>query len=334
MQLRINQRRLLRRVHVLPSLLTLGNFVCGFFSIILCLNALFFLARSNDLLDGSEGKSNEVAAAAAMAITAADGRGKRGGAFSAQGKNAPAENGGESFLWACILIFIGMIFDTLDGKVARHMGAASAFGTELDSLADVTTFGVAPPILVNTLWISVMPGFTTWRTQGLLFGAIFATCAMLRLARYNIQSGAADRNFFSGLPSPAAAGCIVSAILLAEGDYAFLTVLYEWLSEIAGPGLNEVQAKANLLVLFMLVPGLLMVTTIPFTHFTNRYLAGRRSFATLVAAMLLFALVCYEPRIMLFVIFNGYLLMGILTAARKKWFTKKSGDRFLLLPPE
>ncbi len=328
MKLRIGQRRLFRRVHILPSLLTLGNFACGFFSIILCLNALYFMASPNESRELPEGKSGQaVAAAAAMAAGGAEAREKRGFFSSFRAKYGEGPSGADIFHLACILIFVGMLFDVLDGKVARHMGASSAFGMELDSLADVTTFGVAPAILVNTLWISVMPEFTTWRTQGLVFGLIYAACGVLRLARYNIQSGTADKNIFSGLPIPAAAGCVVSAILLVEGDFAFLAPLYTWLSDIAGPGLNEVQAKANLLALFMLLPGLLMVTTIPFTHLANRYLAGRRSFAILVIAVLLLALVCYAPRIMLFAIFNGYMLMGILIAVRKKWFMKGPGER-------
>ncbi len=321
MKLRVTPRRLFRRVHILPSLLTLGNFACGFFSILLCLNALYFLARSNERR-GQSG-TGEVATATVMAATAAENRGGKDALVLSQDKMERGPSGATLFHLACVLILLGMVFDALDGKVARHMGASSAFGVELDSLADVTTFGVAPAILVNTLWISVMPDFTTWRTQGLIFGFVYAACGVLRLARYNIQSGTADKNIFSGLPIPAAAGCVVSAILLAEGDYPCMLPVYEWLSDVAGPGLNAVQAKANLLAIFMLVPGLLMVTTIPFTHLANRYLAGRRSFAILVVAVLLLALICYEPRVMLFVIFNGYMLWGIVIAIRKKWFMPK-----------
>lgn len=307
-----NRKRLYKRVHVLPSLLTLGNFSCGFISIVLCLNALFFSTRAQMLEEEGAGmRPAEIAIALnqdtkltreQIALT------------TVKGARARTEY---LFYWACVAIFLGMVCDMLDGKVARAMGADSAFGRELDSLADVTTFGIAPAVIVNAMFMTAMPATYTWWTQVIIFGVVFATCAALRLARYNIQSGTADKNIFSGLPSPAAAGCVVTAVLLSEGDYAFVDSASSWLMSLGFLGDTPDQAKARLLSFFLLLPGLLMVTNVPFVHVANRYLSGKKSFAILVVALLLAASVWQEPRLMLFLLFNGYLVWGLLNAAAK-----------------
>lgn len=321
---RVTNRRLFRRVHILPALITLGNFACGFISIALCLNALFFATRAQLLEKPGPARVKTSAIATPSEIdreiemeyeTPVERRNARG-LFSPVGARARA---GFLFHWACVIIFLGMIFDMLDGKVARAMGAASAFGTELDSLADVTTFGIAPAVIVNTISLAVMPPTYAWWTQVIVFGVIFSVCAVLRLARYNIQSGTADKNTFSGLPSPAAAGCVVSAVLLSEGDYGFVDAVCRWLATLPlGIGADVVQVKARLLSLFPLLPGLLMVSTIPFAHVANRYFTGKKSFTILVLAVLLMTMIWYEPRLMLFICFNGYMVFGLLAALRKK----------------
>lgn len=318
-----SQRRSFRRVHVLPALLTLGNFACGFFSIVLCLNALYFSTRAQTVDDAEQAGAESISVATAAALALADDKTRRDVLSSRSTRQGAAGRASLMFHWACIIIFFGMIFDMLDGKVARHMGADSAFGRELDSLADITTFGVAPPVLVCALWISVMPVTSSWWGQVMIFGVVFAACAALRLARYNIQSGTADKNTFSGLPSPAAAGCVASAVLLAQGDFAAVSALCEWLSGLADWGLDAVQMKARLLSIFMLVPGLLMVATVPFAHLANRYLSGKKSFHILVAAILVLALLWHAPRLMLFAMFNGYMLVGLAMAARKKWLAHR-----------
>lgn len=321
MNTRMSHRRLFRRVHILPALLTLGNFACGFISIVLCLNALFFATRAQLLEQPTPGQPKTAAIATpdeidkSMAIDFDTAKSRRNALalYSVAGARARA---GFLFHWACVIIFFGMVFDMLDGKLARAMGASSAFGTELDSLADATTSGIAPAIIVNTISLAVMPPTYQWWTQTIIFGVIFAICAVLRLARYNIQSGTADKNVFSGLPSPAAAGCVVSAVLLSEGDYAFVDVICGWLTGLPMMGTEIVQVKARLLSVFLLLPGLLMVSTIPFSHVANRYLTGKKSFTILVVAVLLLALIWYEPRLMLFLCFNGYMVFGLIAALR------------------
>lgn len=334
MSTRTSHRRLFRRVHVLPSLLTLGNFSCGFISVVLCLNALFFATRAQ-LMEENVPDSAAVAAAVAAdpATTLAtdEARSKRN-ALALQSVSGNRSRAGYLFHWACVIIFFGMLFDVLDGKVARAMGASSSFGTELDSLADATSFGIAPAIIVNTLSLSVMPATYAWWTQVIIFGVIFAICAVLRLARYNIQSGVADKNIFSGLPSPAAAGCVVSAVLFLEGDYAFVDTICTWFVGFNFFGHDILQVKARFLSFFLLVPGLLMVTTVPFSHLANRYFTGKKSFTILVLAVLLMSLIWYEPRLMLFLCFNGYLFAGLVAAARNLLSGKPATVNYGALP--
>lgn len=306
----------LRRVNVLPSLLTLGNFACGFFSIVFCLNALFFTTRAQMLDVDRDGVEAVASAEPDVPDPLPDPRPKKGeGRLSAVDSTA---RGRFLLHWACAILFVGMLFDMLDGKIARHMGADSAFGKELDSLADIVTFGVAPPVIAITLWISVMPPRASWWGQVMIFGVVYAACAALRLARYNVEEGG-DKNLFAGLPSPAAAGCVVSAVLLVEGDYGFMACVYEWLSWASLGEIPVVQVKARLLGVFLLCVGLMMVTTVPFVHLANRYLSGRKPFSILVLVVLFLALLWHEPRIILFLSFNGYMVAGLVMGARKAY---------------
>lgn len=311
-------KRIYRRVAVLPSLLTLGNFACGFFSIVFALNSLFFVTRAQMM---EESGASVVISAPAPDMPQLT----RQQAYTQSLHSAGGSMSRSTYLlqWACAIVFIGMLFDVLDGRVARMMDAASAFGKELDSLADVTTFGVAPPVIVNALWISVMPVQSAWFGQVLVFGAIYACCGVLRLARYNIISATEDKNIFRGLPIPAAAGCVVTAVLVAYGDYPAFERVCAWLDSLIGPGMNAFQVKVNLLALFLIIPGLLMVSNIPFTHLANRYFSGKKSFTILVIAVILLAMVWHEPRLTMFCCFNGYMVWGLIAAARKHWGGQK-----------
>jgi CDP-diacylglycerol--serine O-phosphatidyltransferase len=310
-------RRPFRRIYVLPSLLTMGNFACGFFSLAVCLNAIQ-LAASGDMRTGLPA-ARPAPAAATAAEAIAHGHRENG--------KKPGNRFSEMLDFACFLVLLGMLFDAFDGKVARHVGAATAFGAELDSLADVVTFGLAPPLLVNAIWISALPEGSGWLGPVSVFGAVFALSAALRLARYNIQAATADKNTFSGLPSPAAAGCVVAAVLAANGGYASVEAVCQAFAGLIGGGMTAAQGQAYLLAAFLLPPGVLMVTTIPFAHLANRYFTGKKSFSVLVAAVLILALTWLEPRGMLFAGFNGYMLAGLVMAARKRLRRADAGNR-------
>ncbi len=198
------------------------------------------------------------------------------------------------------LIFVGMIFDAFDGAVARATRSTSRFGAQLDSMADMVTFGVAPAFLivelnqVQTPFFAEMP-FDTYFDRGVLLIAVaYAACAALRLARFNAAKDAPSRNeaddeeaTFDGLPSPAAAGAVAAMALLC------ITV-----RDYVDPQLNTrfaqyfIMAAAGL----TLVLALLMVSPLPYSHLFSRYLKGREPFHYIGLGVVLLILLLTIPQ--------------------------------------
>jgi len=176
---------------------------------------------------------------------------------------------------AAVLIGIAMVVDTLDGFFARLTHSQSAFGAELDSLADVVSFGVAPAILAFTWGLWPLGRF------GWAAGFVYVTAAAMRLARFNIQGMAAtDKRYFAGLPSPAAASVTASTVFL-----------YPW-------GLQDPRIAALALPM-VLVPGLLMVSTIRFRSVKAIDVGWRRSPVVLLIGAAVIAAIASHPRIAL-----------------------------------
>jgi CDP-diacylglycerol--serine O-phosphatidyltransferase len=224
--------------------------------------------------------------------------------------------------YACAAVFLAMIFDMLDGQVARMTGAESQFGAELDSLADDCTFGVAPAAIVSALWLQVQPESAQWYGQVMLCGVVYAACAILRLARYNVEVGTVDRNYFTGLPSPAAAGAVVSAVLFSMQGY--FDRMWDWLAENV-PHSHQVEAEqmeARVLGLYMLVMGVMMVSRLRFSHLAKQLLGGRKPFTYLVLAIFVLLLLFHKPAEVLFFLFNGYVLIGVLGNVRRRFFVR------------
>ena len=176
------------------------------------------------------------------------------------------------------LIFLAMIFDALDGHVARLSRTSSDFGAELDSLCDMVTFGVAPGFLL----VKMCPQFTfVHRETVWIIAASYAACAALRLARFNVESGEEDDHLhFSGLPSPAAAASIAGFAILfyelrREGNHLTYASLID-------------QTVQYVLPVFAVIVALLMVSRIPYPHIVNQAFRGHRGMGHVVG--LLFAL--------------------------------------------
>ena len=192
---------------------------------------------------------------------------------------------------AAVFIGIAMVLDTLDGFLARLTNSTSAFGVELDSLADVVSFGLAPAILAFT-W-----GLWPLGRLGWAAGFVYVTAAAMRLARFNIQTGSTtDKRYFAGLPSPAAGGVIASTVYL-----------YPW-------GLQDPRFAALALPM-VLVPGLLMVTTIRFRSIKAIDVGWRRSYLALFAGAVAIALIAAHPRIALVVLAYTYIVFSVGTFA-------------------
>ncbi|HLB43806.1 MAG TPA: CDP-diacylglycerol--serine O-phosphatidyltransferase [Candidatus Limnocylindrales bacterium] len=188
------------------------------------------------------------------------------------------------FQTAAPFIGFAIILDMLDGLIARLTGTTSAFGLEFDSLADVISFGLAPAVLTFS-WGLFHLGRLGWAA-----GFLFVTAAALRLARFNIQSVAsADRRYFVGLPSPAAAGVPAATV-------------YAWPYPLEGFPI------AVMALAVVLVPAVLMVSTIRFRSFKTLDFGWHRSYLYLFFIAAVLALVATEPRVILLAAAYGYLV--------------------------
>ncbi|MBL8859988.1 MAG: CDP-alcohol phosphatidyltransferase family protein [Planctomycetes bacterium] len=268
-----------RKVHLLPNLLTLANSFCGLLAICKAIDA----QQATDL-----------------------------GRFYA---NLEA---------SCWLIFAGMIFDAVDGKVARMVGGSSAFGAQLDSFSDMLTFGVAPGILAKILIEHEGPLYDITVNPRLTFVAamVFTVMAILRLARFNLENDPDPEahRAFKGLPSPAAAGAVTATMLMylslrhpdLEKSDGILTPLGGLLGYFPDLRMSE-QLVWFLPVIGVMLPilGLLMVSRIRNVHMTS-YLTERGQFVTLVGVVVAAVALWLFPTPALFCVFNGYVLYGLL----------------------
>jgi len=188
--------------------------------------------------------------------------------------------------------FIGfaILLDMLDGRIARLTGATSDFGIEFDSLADVISFGVAPSILAFA-W-----GLHPLGRLGWAAAFIFAAAAAVRLARFNIQAGSVDKRYFVGMPSPAAAAVPAATV------FAYPLGFHTYTEALPALGI-------------VIVPALLMVSTIRFRSFKTFDLQSRRSYAVLMLFAIAIAVLASHPAIMLVILAYGYLLSAFIGMA-------------------
>src|SRR5216117_3819644 len=186
---------------------------------------------------------------------------------------------------AAISIFVAMVLDLLDGRVARLMKATSQFGVEYDSLADVVSFGVAPAFLLYSFALRDL-GRPAW------FAAfLFVICGALRLARFNVITGATDKRYFIGLPIPAGAAVACSLVILLQGEE-----LARWM-------------RVGVAVVTYLV-SLLMVSTFRYWSFKEFDWAKRPPLHTLLIVVLAGMIVATKHEVFLFVVFGGYAVSG------------------------
>jgi len=209
--------------------------------------------------------------------------------------------------WA---IMIASVFDVLDGWVARMTHTATRFGIEIDSLSDVISFGVAPAVLVYT-WTLSSFGKVGW------LGSFFlVACAALRLARFNVQMGGAEKKHFTGLPTPAAALVIATTVIAYDE-------VIEILEHLNLAGLADVMIKDYwVLALTFLLAGL-MVSNITYHGLKEANLKERRPFGILVIIAAFLALVAYHPALVLFFVSITYVAIGLVEALYKLFRNKK-----------
>lgn len=193
-----------------------------------------------------------------------------------------------AFAPAAIAIFIAMILDGLDGRVARLTNTQSAFGAEYDSLSDMVSFGVAPAVVAYS-WALEDLGKLGW-----VVAFIYTAGAALRLARFNTQIETADKRFFTGLPSPAAAAVVAGMVWsfseFGSGDQSL------WFSLVA--------------IVVTATAGIMMITNIRFHSFKDLDLRGRVPFVFILVVVLIFAVVAYDPPRVLWGVFLIYTCSG------------------------
>jgi CDP-diacylglycerol--serine O-phosphatidyltransferase len=259
-----------KKIAILPTLLTLGNAVCGFSAIVVA-----------SWINAGEGKDDA-----------------------------------RYFGYSAWLIVAAMLFDVLDGFVARLSKTASDFGGQLDSLCDAISFGAAPAFLILRLSREWRDHSALMYNATVVIAVLFMVCVILRLARFNVENtpDPASHRRFKGLPSPAGAGCIVSlAILrsLAADNWAALDP--ERVREVV----KYWAPLGGLLV------ALLMVSRVSYPHLTKQVLRGRRHYTYLLRIILVVFVLALAQQLSLLIVFWGYALTfavrhAIITAQRRR----------------
>ncbi len=227
---------------------------------------------------------------------------------------------------ACFLVFLGMVFDSLDGLVARLVGSSSEFGVQLDSFSDALTFGIVPPLLAKIL-IEHEANLVHYAGNARLHfmaAAIFSLMAILRLVRFNLEPESEQEvKGFRGLPSPAAAGTVASTIWLYlilrrpeleqnEGTPTPLHRILGWMETVEWSPILD-WAPVILIAALPLL-GLLMVSNVRYVHAIS-FVTARGQFFTLVGLVFAIVLFLVAPVPFLFLFFAGFTVSGVLAPA-------------------
>lgn len=229
-----------------------------------------------------------------------------------------------TFAAACI--FLGMVFDGLDGRIARLTGTTSELGEQLDSMADMVTFGVAPAFLavqlvgIGTPFLSEK-GDAYFDRMTLIIAGIYVACTALRLARFNMEMDEPeelDHLSFKGLPSPGAAGTVASMILLHQYFLVHLKSNY-WLITLSEVGMAAI----------MLLVAFAMVSHLRYVHVLNRYFQGRARFGTVTRIVVVLLLLMIDPPTAIASAFVIYAVsapgLWLWCNLVRKWFRRANG---------
>jgi CDP-diacylglycerol---serine O-phosphatidyltransferase len=194
---------------------------------------------------------------------------------------------------AAMAVFIAGILDALDGRIARLTNTTSAFGVQYDSLSDMCSFGIAPALVMYTWSLVTLKEFgPLWGKIGWTAAFIYAACAALRLARFNTQVGMADKRYFQGLASPAAAGLLMSFL---------------WAASESGMDGKTVQFITPFLTI---LAGGLMVSRVRYFSFKAGPKSDKVPFFWIPLVMLVLVALYLDPAIVLFGITSLYMISG------------------------
>lgn len=206
------------------------------------------------------------------------------------------------FEQASVAIFIAMIMDALDGRVARMTNTQSEFGAEYDSLADMASFGLAPALVMYEWSLSSLINASWhWGKLGWLAAFLYVASAALRLARFNTKASNTDKRYFQGLPSPAAAAVVVG----------FVWACYD--NQIDGA------AVAMLSLPVIVFAGLMMVSNVSYYSFKDIDFHNKVPFVAMLIVVLIFVFASIDPPIMLFSCFMLYAISGPLLSITRRF---------------
>ncbi|MEQ9393763.1 CDP-diacylglycerol--serine O-phosphatidyltransferase [Haliea sp.] len=191
---------------------------------------------------------------------------------------------------AAVAIFAAMVLDGLDGRIARMTNTTSKFGAEYDSLSDMVSFGVAPSLVMFS-WALGELGKFGWSAA-----FVYVACAALRLARFNTQIDTADKNYFTGLASPAAAAIIASTVWVCN--------------DLGWVGEQLPLEVAIVVAVLTAVTGLLMIANFPYYSFKHVDFRGRVPFVAMIVLILVISLVTLNPPSMFLLAFLAYAVSG------------------------
>lgn len=191
------------------------------------------------------------------------------------------------FITAAWAIVAAGIFDMLDGRIARLAKATSQFGVEYDSLSDLTSFGIAPGLLLYQ-W-----ALEPYERLGWLAAFLYTTCGALRLARFNVNTGTAPKSYFQGLPIPMAAGMVAT--------YVIFNQVMDWPS-----------FRPTFVLVLTFGLSSLMVSTVRFPSFKELNWRSRATFGYLLVGVLAMILVAVKPEVTLFLLLSTYLVLSLL----------------------
>jgi CDP-diacylglycerol--serine O-phosphatidyltransferase len=235
-----------RGVYLLPSLLTIGNLLCGVYAIVAVYN--------------------------------------------------------DDYARSAAAILVALILDGLDGAVARLTNSQSDFGLQLDSLADLVSFGVAPAIL-SYAWAIKPFSQIGWLFGSIIPTALFVSCGAFRLARFNVQTRGLDKRYFVGLPIPAAAAVVASFVLFMRESPSLMLFQQEVLSS---------RLSSAIVVVMVYTLSFLMVSRLRYRSMKGIEMRRRQPFALLIALTLVVLLIASEPSLVVFSFFFLYALSGLI----------------------
>jgi CDP-diacylglycerol---serine O-phosphatidyltransferase len=215
-----------------------------------------------------------------------------------------------NFQAAALAVLGSCLFDILDGKVARLVGATSRFGVEYDSLADLVAFGVGPGILMY-LWALKPFGRLGW-----LAAFLFMACGALRLARFNVQVDSVSKKYFVGLPIPGAA-CMVATIVMFASQWK----------------IPYVPEHSILLLITTYILGFLMVSNIPYNSLKELEMLKGRLLPMLFVVLVLITIVATKPHVMLFSLFLAYVISGPLGMLVRRYRQRRGSEQTQPLAP-